>query len=86
MGKRGDDMQAATAAAAVTVCKAVERGSTVHWMTERTVGTEVCCPPPPPGYVLLVRAYMCRSNFHVAASASKLLASACRCISLAALY
>ena len=51
-----------------------------------TVGTEVCCPPLPPGYVLFVLAYMCRRSVHVAASASKTLASACRCISLAARY
>ncbi len=51
-----------------------------------TVGTEVCCPPLPPGYVLFVLAYMCRRSVHVAASASRTLASACRCISLAARY
>ncbi len=51
-----------------------------------TVGIEVCCPPLPPGYVLFVLAYMCKRSVHVAASASRTLASACRCISLAARY
>ena len=50
-----------------------------------TVGRAVICPPKPAGYTLLVCAYKCTRSFQVAASASRAVASLCRCIWRAAL-